>query len=102
MARPRKKVDPEIVEKRAQIHCTMQEIASLCNCSVDLLERRFADVIERGRSVGKQSLRRLQWEACKKGNVTMLIWMGKQLLGQKDKIDFSESDGFEFTDKDSV
>jgi hypothetical protein len=33
----------------------------------------------------KISLRRQQIETAKKGNVSMLIWLGKQLLDQSDK-----------------
>lgn len=98
MARPRKKVDVELVKKLASIHCTGDEIADIVGISRDTLDRRFADIIKEARSVGKSSLRRLQWQSAQKGNVAMLIWLGKQLLGQKDKIDFSESDGFEFSD----
>lgn len=40
------------------------------------------------------TLRRLQWKAAEGGNATMLIWLGKQLLGQKDSshVDLSNSD----------
>ena len=36
------------------------------------------------------SLRRMQFEKAQTGNTTMLIWLGKQMLGQKDKIETSE------------
>jgi len=87
MARPRKKIDPEIVKKLAAIHCTMIEIAAVCECSVDTLERRFADVIKTSREKGRASLRRLQWEKAQSGNVGMMIWLGKQLLDQREKAD---------------
>jgi hypothetical protein len=29
----------------------------------------------------------MQWDAAKKGNVVMMIWLGKQYLGQRDKQD---------------
>jgi hypothetical protein len=86
-------IDPETVKRLAQIMCTMEEMAHICKCSVDTLERRFADVIKEGRASGKMSLRRWQWEACKKGNSALLIWMGKQHLGQKDKQEISGADG---------
>jgi len=35
----------------------------------------------------------MQWEAAKKGNVTMMIWLGKQLLGQRDQMEHSGPDG---------
>jgi hypothetical protein len=67
----------------------MEEMAHILKCSVDTLERNFADVIKEGRANGKMSLRRWQWEACKKGNSALLIWMGKQHLNQKDKQEVS-------------
>lgn len=78
-------IDEKLVTSLAQIHCTMKEIASVAGCSVDTLERRFADTIEKGREGGKSSIRRLQWQAAEKGNIMMLIWLGKQILGQKDR-----------------
>lgn len=85
--RPKAKVDGELVEKLASIGCTMTEIASACNCSVDTLERRFADTINKGRENGKTRLRKKQLEVALKGNVSMLIWLGKQMLGQSEKVE---------------
>lgn len=39
---------------------------------------------EAGQDRAKATLRRLQWKAANSGNVTMLIWLGKQLLKQRD------------------
>lgn len=83
--RPRKDVDPALVERLARIDCTTTEIAAVTGCSTDTLDRRFADVIRRGRELGKRSLRRKQYDLAMKGNVTLLIWLGKQRLGQADK-----------------
>jgi hypothetical protein len=91
MARPRKKIDPEIVEKLAAILCTMEEIGQIVGCSVDTLERRFADIIEKGRAHGNMSLRRKQYDLAMGGNVTMCIWLGKQRLGQREKIDYNDT-----------
>lgn len=87
MARPQLEIDEDTVEKLASIHCTMNEIASVVGCSVDTLERRFAEVIARGRDKGKTSLRRIQFEIAKKGNAQMAIWLGRILLGQKEIVD---------------
>lgn len=84
MGRKPIEIDEVLVEKLASIHCTMEEIASICNCSVDTLERRFAETIKVAKDKGRSSLRRYQWEGAQKGNPAMLIWLGKQLLGQKD------------------
>lgn len=83
--RPPLDIDEKVVESLASINCTMIEIASAVGCSVDTLERRFADIIRKGREVGKSSLRRLQWKQAEGGNVSMLIWLGKQWLGQRER-----------------
>lgn len=87
MARPTKEpdVDANVMERLAAICCTMTEIAAVTGLSVDTLERRFAVPIKRGREVGKATLRREQYRLAMNGNPTMLIWLGKQLLGQSDK-----------------
>ena len=46
---------------------------------------------KKGKDKGRMSLRRLQFEKAQTGNTTMLIWLGKQMLGQKDKIETSEN-----------
>ena len=43
------------------------------------------EAIDRGRNLGKVRLRLLQWRSAMAGNVTMLIWLGRQLLGQRDR-----------------
>ena len=63
----------------------------MCDCSVDTLERRYADTIKSAKDRGRSSLRRHQWELAQKGNPTMLIWLGKQLLGQRDHRDMQVS-----------
>lgn len=85
MARPPLDINPEQVKKLATINCTMEEIALVVGCSVDTLERRFADVIKEGRAHGRSSLRRYMWEAVQKGNITMMIFMSKNLLGYADR-----------------
>ncbi len=37
-------------------------------------------------SAGKAKLRKLQWECAKSGNIAMLIWLGKQWLGQQERL----------------
>jgi hypothetical protein len=46
----------------------------------------------KGRSQGKIRLRQLQLKAAEKGSAAILIWLGKQMLGQTDQIDNSEED----------
>jgi hypothetical protein len=84
MARPKKEIDEKQVIELAKINCTMGEMAAVLGCSVDTLERRFAEVIKEGREQGKMSLKRKQYEVAMSGNVSMLIWLGKNTLGQRD------------------
>jgi hypothetical protein len=87
MARPKLNIDPHLVEELAGLGCKNKEIAVLLGCSTDTLERNFAAEMEKGRENLKMSLRRWQLESAKKGNVVMLIWLGKQMLGQTDRVE---------------
>ncbi len=91
--RPRIEIDWALVERLCGIQCTHEEIASAVNISVDTLERRckeahgidFAGWSKEKRGNGRIILRRLQFQAAQKGSIPMLIWLGKQYLGQRDK-----------------
>lgn len=88
MARPIKELNPDIesiIEKLATIHCTDAEIASRVGLSERTLRRRYGRLLKKGREEGKTSLRAMQMLAAQKGNVTMQIWLGKQLLHQRDQ-----------------
>lgn len=87
MGRPLKKIDPDQVRRLAMINCTMVEIAAVVGCSVDTVERRFAEIVKEGHQQGKSSLKRMMWEACTKGNVSMMIFLSKQMLGYSDKVE---------------
>lgn len=69
----------------ASIGCTVEEIAILIGCSKSTLDKGFSAPIERGRMRLNRSLKRKQVQLARQGNVTMLIWLGKQYLGQKEK-----------------
>ena len=88
MARPKFKIDYEMVEKLAGIQCTQQEIAYFLGCSVDTLQRdeTFCGLYKKGQENGKMSLRRIQYKLAEK-NPTMAIWLGKQYLKQRDNIE---------------
>ena len=90
--RPRVKVDPEQVRNLAQIGCTVEEIADVLGCGKSTIEKRFRAELESGRLRCRSSLRRMQFKAAQGGNTTMMIWLGKQLLGQKDKTEQSTDD----------
>ncbi len=88
MAKPGPKpspIDPSEVRKLAEIGVKIEEMAHVFGVSRDTLERRFRKEINEGRQNLKNSLRVWQLSAARKGNVTMQIWLGKQLLDQCDQ-----------------
>lgn len=87
--RPKKPLNYELADELARIFCTQEEIASILGVSRRTLQRdeKFMEIYNRGIDEGKSSLRRQQWKAAQKGNTSMLIWLGKQYLGQRDKLE---------------
>ena len=65
-------------------------MANFFGCSEDLIKKSYSQFITKGQDEGKTRLRKLQWTAAEKGNVPMLIWLGKQVLGQTDKQELTE------------
>lgn len=89
MARPRKEIDYTQARRLAEIQCTIAEIAHVFGVSDTKLKRdaEFRAVYDQAREHGKASLRRLQWAAARRGSTAMLIWLGKQYLGQTDRVE---------------
>lgn len=88
--RPRKEIDLALVSQLAAIQCTDEEIAAAVGVCVETLIRRkkepdFLDALEGGKAKGRVSLRRLQWKAANAGNTAVLIFLGKNVLGQRDR-----------------
>lgn len=91
--RPKIEIDWKLFDKLCHRQCTLEEIADFFDCSEDTIQRRvkekfgvnFAAYYKKASVEGKMSLRRAQMKVALSGNVTMLIWLGKQYLGQSDK-----------------
>lgn len=79
------------VEKLARLWCSYTEIADWFGIPVETLKYNFKEVIDRGRSETKQALRKAQLKAALGGQVTMMIWLGKNILGQSDNMIVSEN-----------
>lgn len=84
VGRPKIEIDEELLYKLATIHCTMKEMVDIMGVSKDTLKNNFSHIIDKGQSEGKMRLRRKQVEVAMSGNHTMLIWLGKQMLGQSE------------------
>jgi hypothetical protein len=82
------------------IQCTLEEVASFYNVDVKTIQARceehyglkFSQISEQKRANGKISLRRKQFQKAMDGNIVMLIWLGKQYLGQVDKVEAVHED----------
>lgn len=94
MGRPLKKIDQTQFENLCAFQCTVEEVCEWFEITADTLEswckrtydgKTFSKVFAEKRGKGKVSLRRAQYQTALSGNPTMLIWMGKQHLGQTDK-----------------
>ena len=91
MARPKKyNIDIKQLKNLARFGCTNKEMGEFFGCSPDLIGKSYSDIITKGRAEMKLRLRQLQWKSAERGNVTMQIWLGKQMLGQTDKIETTE------------
>ena len=101
--RPKKEIDYEVVEKLASIMATQEEIATFFDVSVRTLQRRkeFCHVYKKGIDHGKMSLRRYQY-AMAQTNPTMAIWLGKQYLGQRDKVQTNTQTNITFSGEEKL
>lgn len=105
-------VKVEEVEKLCSMQCTQAEIASFFGVSKQAIEQRvtdqetlhhytldsgekveltFREIMDLGYSKGKISQRRALVQAINAGNVTAMIWFGKQYMGQRDNMDLQHS-----------
>lgn len=92
------RIDKIGFEKLCGLMCTEVEIADFFDVDEDTLNTwckriyggTFSETFKRKCSPGKITLRRIQLKQAEK-NPTMAIWLGKQWLGQTDKIDTTAS-----------
>ena len=75
------------VEKLASYGLTNKEISEALGYDDSTLKRKFENFLIKGRANLKQRLKKKQIQVAMSGNVTMLIWLGKQYLGQADKLE---------------
>jgi hypothetical protein len=111
VARPQKEatLTADQIERLASVGCTDDEIAALASIDQATLKRSFAPLLKSGRANMRDRLRTAQVRKAlghyyekvdKEGNIeiyttppdnTMLIWLGKQYLGQSDKVESKDT-----------
>jgi hypothetical protein len=80
----KKIIDPKEVEKLASIGMKNSEIAEYLDIDDSTLGYNFKQELIKGRHNLKVSLRKAQISLALSGNATMLVWLGKNILGQSD------------------
>tara|TARA_R110002167_G_scaffold74096_1_gene207580 strand:- start:633 stop:1061 length:429 start_codon:yes stop_codon:yes gene_type:complete len=83
-------IPPEELKRVALLNPAAEELAFVFDIPLthaeDLLKgEEIQEELLKGRGGRRLSLKRAQWKSAMGGNVAMLIWLGKQDLGQSDK-----------------
>lgn len=92
--RPRKEIKKDQFEKLCTMQCTQAEMCGFFGVTDKTLSSwckreygaGFSEVYKKYSQDGKISLRRWQFKMAEH-NVSMAIWLGKQYLGQTDKVE---------------
>lgn len=103
--KPLKELPWDVINELAALHCTPGEIHAFLNKTDQTIHYNTLDQHTKrnfNMSFGqyittvhdasaKPKLRKLQWKAAEKGNATLLIWLGKQYLGQVDRQEIEQT-----------
>lgn len=97
--RPRKELDKKTFENLCSIQCTKDEIAGVLSVDDNTIDRwvkrtykcTFSEIYKKLSAKGKMSLRRTQFKLAEK-SPAMAIFLGKQMLGQKDHIEYEDTE----------
>ena len=93
VGRPLAPINWKQVDNMCAIRCTGEEQASILDIDYDTLDSAckrekncsFSEYFAQKSANGSMSLRRKQYTQAMEGNTTMLVWLGKNWLGQTDK-----------------
>lgn len=82
------------VQDLAAIGLSDEQISLIMDCSESTLKASFSASLKKGRArIAKNILAKQMYLAFEKDNCTMLIWLGKQYCGQRDKHEVSGPNG---------
>ena len=93
MGRPKKPINWVTAQRLCESHCTHAEIAYKLDIAPNNLNDRciveqgmtFSEFYNKNKHAGKANIRAVQYSKALKGDNTMLVWLGKNNLGQSDK-----------------
>ncbi len=91
------RIDKKLFENLCGLQCTLSEMCDAFDVTDKTLNEwcrttygsTFSEVFKVKRGKGLISLRRMQWKHAEK-NASMAIFLGKQYLGQKDKVEYTD------------
>jgi hypothetical protein len=100
MARPKKELPWDFIDDHLRAQCDGVAIASLLDMHPDTFYRAvmekhgigFTEYSRTKKTEGKELLRKKQFESAMGGDKTMLVWLGKQYLEQKERVDHTSKD----------
>ena len=78
-------IPEEQVYELAKLHCTNKEMADFFDVPLSTFTDNFRDIITKGKLETKQRLRAAQLKLALNGDRTLLIWLGKNILGQSEQ-----------------
>ena len=95
VGRPNKKIDWDAIDKMLIAGCQGTSIAHKYGMNPETFYRRcqkekginFSEYQQQKLEVGNDILRQVQFSKAAKGDNTMLVWLGKNRVGQTDKVE---------------
>ena len=88
-------LNTQVILALASCACSLDEIAERFNVHRNTIDHNpsYKEAYNRGIASCKMNLRAKQYKRAMDGDVPMLIWLGKQMLGQKDKQELTGANG---------
>ncbi len=94
VGRPEKEIDWKLLDSILQFGARLIDCSEMLDMSDDSIQRKiqdahgctFSEYRERKMSKMRMRLLQKQFDVAMAGNTALLIWLGKQHLGQTDKI----------------
>ena len=85
--KPKIQLDVDDIRELASEGNTVEDVASLLGVSAGVISENveYKTAYELGLCDMRAMLRHAQFQSAKSGNTTMLVWLGKVLLGQREE-----------------
>ena len=87
--RPKAILDTSRIEEYALSGASVRDIAGALEVDEAVIRRRYKKIVDKARADRHILLRKAQTAAALGGNPTVLIWLGKNELGQTDAMDLT-------------